>query len=60
MFFVLYNCYNNYIQEVNKKHFKMNKGGHRDAAAKKELIIIIITSGVGKSNNHYEDIYIIS
>ena len=33
----------------------MNKEIYRDDAAKKELIY---TSGVGESNNYYEDIYI--
>ena len=37
----------------NKKHFK-NEQRSRDAAAKKRAN----TSGVGKSNNYYEDIYI--
>ena len=37
-----------------KKHFK-NEQRSKDAAAKKNLRN---TSGVGKINNHYEDIYI--
>ena len=36
-----------------KKHFK-NEQRSKDAAAKKRAN----TSGVGKSNNYYEDIYI--
>ena len=37
-----------------KKHFK-NEQRSKDAAAKKDLIY---TSGVGKINNYYKDIYI--
>ena len=40
------------ISYKNEKHLKMNKR-NRDAAAKKRAN----TSGVGESNNYYEDIY---
>ena len=44
---------NNSIYKRPKKHFK-NEQRSKDAAAKKRPN----TSGVGKINNYYEDIYI--
>ena len=42
-----------YIYKTEKKHFK-NEQRSKDAAAQKRPN----TSGVGKINNYYEDIYI--
>ena len=51
--YMLYCCYIFIFVQTKKKHFK-NEQRSRDAAAKKRAN----TSGVGKSNNYYEDIYI--
>ena len=51
--FISYNNHYNYIYKRPKKHFK-NEKRSKDAAAKKRPN----TSGVGKINNYYEDIYI--
>ena len=42
-----------FMVKISKKHFK-NEQRSKDAAAKKRPN----TSGVGKINNYYEDIYI--